>query len=190
MLAYLFWHRPLPDIERETYERGLVAFHQALAKKTGGGFRGSACYRLSPTPWLDEGEGYEDWYLVESSAALDALNEIAVAPDLWDVHAGVSYKTDKGHGGLYRFLSGDADPRAASRTAWLTRPKRIRYQDPLAGILEAAGGSLGVWRKQLVFGPAPEFALLGGASFTLDLPSGWSARYVDRTALFLGESTL
>ncbi len=190
MLAYLFWHRPLPEIEQEAYEAGLTAFHRALAKKSGQGFRGSATYRLSPTPWLGEQPGYEDWYFVDSSADLDPLNEIAVAPDLWDVHAGVSYKTDIGHGGLYGFLTAEADPRAATKTAWLKRPRRIRFQDALAAIVESAATPVSVWRKQLVLGPAPEFALLGGESLALDLPDGWEALYAERRPLFVGEGAL
>ncbi len=42
-------------------------------------------------------------------------------------------------------------------------------------------GPVSVWRKQMVLGPAPEFALLGDDSLALDLPEGWTAQTVERS---------
>ena len=53
MSAYVFWHRPFANIDQETYEAALTAFHRELAKRPCGGFQGSATYRISEIPWLD-----------------------------------------------------------------------------------------------------------------------------------------
>ncbi|MCH8240892.1 MAG: hypothetical protein IIB62_12780, partial [Proteobacteria bacterium] len=161
--AYLFWHQPFSDISHVAYEDALVAFHRELAKRTCDGFQGSATYRISETPWLDGIPAYEDWNFVESSASLDPLNKMAVAPDMWDIHAGISSKTDIGHGGIYYHVLGVADPKALTRTAWLKRPRGIRYEGPLKEITDQVTGPVSVWRKQMVLGPGFEFAVLDGA---------------------------
>lgn len=183
MSAYVFWHRPFANIDQETYEGALTAFHRELAKRPCDGFQGSATYRISETPWLDGMPGYEDWNFVESSAAFDALNEAAVAPDMWDVHARISSKTDVGHGGIYYHVLGDPEARALTRTVWFKRPRGIRYEAPLQEISETVEGPVSVWRKQMVLGPGFEFALLGDSALALDLPEGWEALYVERKLL-------
>lgn len=180
MLAYIFWHRPYPTVATPDYEAALTTFHDALGKNSSPGFRGSATYRISETPWLCGKAGYEDWNLLDSSAAMDPLNESAVAPDMWDTHAAIAEQTDFGHGGLYRYLLGAADPLPLTRAWWLKRPRGIRYQQPLAEIAESMEGPVSVWRKQMVLGPAPEFALLTSASTEPGLESGWEAFVVER----------
>ncbi len=186
MSAYVFWHRPFADTGQEVYEAALIAFHSELVKCNCEGFQGSATYRISETLWLDRMPGYEDWNFIESSAALDPLNKMAVAPDMWDVHAGISSKTDAGHGGIYYHILGNANPNEFTRTAWLKRPRGIRYEEPLKKIAETAKGPVSVWRKQMVLGPGHEFALLGDTFLTLDIPDGWEVNYVDRTLLHSG----
>ena len=183
MTAYLFWYRPFADVAQDAYEAALIDFHRALVARGCPGFEGSATYRISAAPWLDGQSGYEDWNFVESSAGLDPLNKTAVAPEMWDVHAGISGKTEVGHGGLYYHILGDADPRALVRTVWLTRPRGIRYEAPLREIVAQAKGPVSVWRKQMVLGPAPEFALLGDTSLALDLPESWATQTVERSLL-------
>ena len=53
MLAYVFWHRPAEDVEREDYEARLRAFHATLDVP-------SASFRLHLLPWR-HADGYEDW---------------------------------------------------------------------------------------------------------------------------------
>lgn len=187
--AYVFWHRPFADIDKGAYESALTAFHRDLVKRTCNGFHGSATYRISETPWLDGIPGYEDWSFVTSSASFDPLNKMAVAPDMWDVHADISSKTDIGHGGVYYHIFGDADPKALTRTAWLKRPRGIRYEASIKKIADQVMGPVSVWRKQMVLGPAFEFALLGNQSLNLDLPDGWEALYVDRVLLNAGTAS-
>jgi hypothetical protein len=182
MLAYIFWHRPYPTVEKPAYEAALTRFHNALGKTSCPGFRGSATYRISETPWLDGKVGYEDWNLLDSSAAMDPLNEAAVAPAMWDTHAAIAEQTDFGHGGLYRYLLGEADPSPFERVFWLTRPRGIRYEAPLSAIADQTGEAFAfsLWRKQMVLGPAPEFALLTDATDTPSLPADWRLLEVRR----------
>ena len=74
------------------------------------GLEASATYQISEVPWLSGLPGYEDWCFMTSSAALDTLNNAAVRPERWNVHAAVSCKTDFGHGGLYYHLHGAEKP--------------------------------------------------------------------------------
>ena len=58
MLAYVFWHRPRPDVDLGAYEEAQRSFHSSLGTT-------SASFRLAELPFDDGGSGYEDWYLVE-----------------------------------------------------------------------------------------------------------------------------
>ena len=184
MLAYIFWHKPFADVTATDYEAALAAFHADLGGSGSPGLISSATYRISETPWLDGAPGYEDWCFVESSAALDPLNKAAVAPERWDVHAGISSKTDYGHGGLYYLLSGDIARATATRTVWLKRPRGIRYEQPLSEILEGARGVLGCWRKQMVLGPGHEFVIVGDGSLQVHAPQDWESLAVSRDPVY------
>src|SRR5260370_1668113 len=70
-LAYVFSHRPAEGADAADYETALKRFHASLAGSPPVGFLGSSTFRT--------GDRYSDWYLVESSAALDFLNEAAVS---------------------------------------------------------------------------------------------------------------
>jgi hypothetical protein len=115
MLAYLFWHAPLAAVETQDYEAALLDFQADLARARPSGFAACATYRISEVPWLDSRKRYEDWYFVRASAHLDALNEAAVAPERWDVHAAIASKMQLGYGGLYRHFYGDEQPLAGTR---------------------------------------------------------------------------
>lgn len=180
MLAYLFWHVPLAEVEPSAYEAALMKFHRHLADGSPPGFARSTSYRISAVPWLGNRTGYEDWCFVESSSALETLNQAAVDPTRWDVHAGISYKTEFGHGGLYYHLSGEVLPLDGSRLVWLKRPRRIRYETPLKEIIGSSNGFLSCWRKFMVLGPADEFAIVGDDTLRVEIPPGWQALAVDR----------
>ncbi len=183
MLAFLFWHRPYPEVEPAAYEEALTSFYTALAETTCPGFQGAATYRISETPWLGDRKGYEDWTLLDGSWAMDPLNEAAVSPAMWDTHAAIAEKADFGHGGLYQHLQGDIDPTRLPRVWWLKRPRGIRYEKPLKAIAGSVEGPVSVWRKQMVLGPAPEFALAALSRGKPALPEGWQAFAVEREAL-------
>jgi len=184
MLAYIFWHRPYPEIPAASYETALIAFHQRLVEAAPPGFQGSAAYRISPTPWLGDREGYEDWYLVDASWALDPLNRWAVAGPMETAHAAVAGLMEIGAGGLYTLVWGEPTSPPRSAAAWLTRPRGIRYEPVLAELRERLGGPLVCWRRQMVLGPAPEFALVGPPSLDPIPPPGWQTRRVERICLW------
>ena len=183
MLAYLFWHVPLAEVEKSDYEAALIDFHRHLAHDPPQGFECSTTYRISSVPWLNNRTGYEDWCFLEFPSALDALNKAAVKPERWDVHAGVSYKTEFGHGGLYYHLIGETLPLDGSKVVWLKRPRRIRYESPLREIIDSSRGFLSCWRKLMVLGPADEFAVVGDATLEIWVPPGWQAIAVNRQRL-------
>lgn len=183
MLAYIFWHTPFSDIDVREYETALLDFHMDLAAAPPAGLEGSATYRISEMPWLNGLPGYEDWCFITSSAVLDALNKAAVRPERWNVHAAIASKTDFGHGGLYYHLHGAEQPIAGERVIWLKRPRGIRYEQALRDIVDGSKGFLSCWRKQMVLGPADEFAVVGNSSLEVSVPQGWQTRVVERRYL-------
>jgi hypothetical protein len=98
MLAYVFWHRPRAGVDTARYEAALVAFHRELAGEALDGVHGSATYASE--------SGYEDWYFVEASFALDTLNTAAAGGRLAEFHSAVAALTGDMSAGLYRDVDG------------------------------------------------------------------------------------
>ena len=139
---------------------------------------------ISAIPWLDDRAGYEDWNLVEASWALDPLNRFAVTGPMEAAHGRIAGLMDVGHGGLYQLVLGDGRLPDRSRVCWLSRPRGVPdHGAVLEDICGRAGAATSCWRRQMVLGPAPEFAIVGGADLRLDLPEGWDGLYVDRERL-------
>jgi hypothetical protein len=202
MLAYVFWHRPLDGSAVEAYERAQIAFHRSLAHAPPAGFQSSAVFRIpahpAGLPWL-EGPGYEDWYFVEDYTALGVLNMAAVSHGHRTVHDEVAHRFGAGAGGLYGLIEGHPPvaPGAfdqESVAVWVGRSPGIERRalgDLLGDGMDSQHASL--WRRQLVFGPAPEFCLLAGNRTKLGLPAGvaptrlpegWTATVFEREALW------
>jgi len=80
LLAYVFWHWPQPQVDVSEYETRLRDFQKTLRDHPPPGFRDSVVFRVGGMPWIQAERGYEDWYLVEGSVALDPLNDAAIAP--------------------------------------------------------------------------------------------------------------
>jgi hypothetical protein len=137
---------------------------------------------------------YEDWYLIEDFSALGVLNEAAVGRGHRTSHDEVARRFGSGAGGLYGLLEGQAGAGVlgeASLATWIARPPGSRRQ-ALAELLGDGidPGHASLWRRQLVFGPAPEFCLLAcevpeGVAPTR-LPAGWEATTLEREALWHG----
>lgn len=204
MLAYLLWHRPTAGVEREAYEDAAQEFHRSLAHTPPAGLRGSALYRLKRPAWFAQAGGaedeeiYEDWYLVEDFTALGVLNETAVAHGHRSAHDQIARRFGAGAGGLYGLLDGHAHLGASDGVVdepwpaiWIARPPgapRAEFGELLADGIDPRRSSL--WRRALVFGPAPEYCLLApeptaGISATR-LPAGWSASVCLREVLWRG----
>ena len=53
MLAYVFWHWPMSDVEPARYDDDLRAFHAALAQAAPAGFVQSRVFHVGgEAPWL------------------------------------------------------------------------------------------------------------------------------------------
>jgi hypothetical protein len=195
VIAYLLWHRPAEGVERETYEHASEGFHRSLHHSPPAGFRGSALLRLAECPWLAPVREstsiatYEDWYVLDDFTALGVLNEAAVTHGHRSAHDGVARRFGSGAGGLYGLLEGHANLADTSRAVWVSRPPgepRGELAQLLADGIDPAHASL--WRRALVFGPAPEYCLLApetpqGVAPTR-LPSGWRAVTSQREAIW------
>src|SRR6516162_3411969 len=67
MLAYIFWHRPYPNTERQRYEQAILHFQSDLAGSKPPGFIGATSFQIEAVPWLSDLPGYEDWYLLDGT---------------------------------------------------------------------------------------------------------------------------
>ena len=176
MLAYVFWHRPAEDADPAAYEARLGAFHAALAAHPPTGFHGSAALRVSEAPWLPgTGTAYEDWYAVEDWAALGRLNDAAVRGARAEPHGAVAARAGAGAGAVYGLVSGPP-VLAARRASWLAKPPG---GDRGAFHAKLAGPGRSVWMRQLVLGPAPEYAVRSDVPIVLP----FEARAIEAAAV-------
>jgi hypothetical protein len=165
MLAYVFWHRPRAGVAAADYERRLGAFHSRLPAPSG-------CFRISSLPFA-EGEGYEDWYLVDGWADLGDLNAVAISGVRRDPHDAVAEAADEGWGGVYALIRGDRRPPLSAR--WVSKPAGESYEVFLDTVQART-----VWQRQMVLGPAPEFCVVEDG----DVAPGAAA--ATRTVVYLG----
>ncbi len=168
MLAYVFWHWPQPQVDVSEYEARQRDFHQALRHHPSPGFRDSAVFRVSSLPWIQGERVYEDWYLVEGSAALDPLNDAAVAPACRAAHDAAARLAAGGTAGLYRLRAGQAAFDQAKFGCWFGKPAGMLYND-FYKLLAPATSQPGValWGRQMTLGPTPEFCLHSAAPLAL-----------------------
>src|SRR2546430_15683173 len=104
MLTYVFWHQRESKIAREEYQERLVAFHRILRERQPQGFLFSMVLEMAQLLWMEEGrEAYEDWYIVENSAALDPLDEAAVTGICRKAHHQGGRMAGGWGGGVYWF---------------------------------------------------------------------------------------
>lgn len=173
MLAYVFSHRPGAGVEVAAYEEVLREFHRTLAAHRPHGFVSSLTYRI--------GDGYSDWYLLEDSAALDALNEAAVSGARSTSHHAAARMAVDGVGKLLSLVAGQHDA-AAECEIRFAKPRGMAYADLYAGLLPATEEpGAGLWRRMMVLGPAPEFCLT--SSFPLELPAVMRPEIVTRSRI-------
>jgi hypothetical protein len=169
MLGYVFWHWPTPSIDVTRYEQLQRDFHAALASSAPAGFRASCVYRVegeASAAWLGPARasnvpGYADWYLLENSAAIDELNVAAVSGVCEQPHTAVAQVMAQGAGSLFA-LRGDTSPALSSirHITFLTKPRPMAYPDFYAQLSGVVPRESTLWRRALVLGPTPEFALL------------------------------
>lgn len=149
MLAYVFWHRPAPDVPRAAYEARLGAFHAAIGVP-------SAWFRVGALPWMPGDEdGYEDWYLVDDFAALGELNVRAVTGSRRAPHDAAAAGAAWGTAGVYALKRGEPRLEEVRFASWHHKPRGRSHE---AFEAELRGAS--VWQRQLVLGPTPEYVAL------------------------------
>jgi hypothetical protein len=160
MLAYVFWHWRRGDVPAARYETLQRAFHAALRDAPSPGFLGSRSLALTGAPWAGGGgEAYEDWYLVEDSAALDPLNTAAVSASRQAAHDAAAVVAAGGTAGLYGLRSGRT-VEAPGVATWFAKPDGTSYATLFAvfePLVRRSGG--GLWCRHMVLGPTPEFCL-------------------------------
>lgn len=175
MLAYVFWHWPRPGVDSETYVDHLVAFHRTLNANKPAGFNGSRVFRMRGASWLEtSGDAYEDWYLLDDSAALDRINEAAVSGVCEAPHNLVAREAADGTAGLYRVKFGNilAEPLFA---LWLSKPDGVSYTD-FYQVLRPIIPDAALWQRQMTLGPTTEFLI--HSATPVQLPESWTASQV------------
>ena len=172
-LAYVFFHRPTAGLAAATYEEALRRFHSALATAAPPGFISSTTYRI--------GDGYGDWYLVSSSAALDHLNDAAVSGVRGPAHDAAARMAAEGTGKLLRLAGGEPDLAAASEVRF-SKPTGMSYEDLYRRLEQWTGGSgVSLWRRMMVLGPPPEFCLVTASP--VQLPAEMNPEVLTRTRI-------
>jgi len=174
MLAYVFWHWPQANIDRGAYEDHQREFQQTLAANKPDGFQESVVFRIRGASWLNTAdEVYEDWYLLDDSAAMDPLNDGAVSGACEEPHNRVAREAADGIGGLYRLREGVARPDQAKLAIWLSKPAGVSYKtfySDLHSLTSQPGVAL--WGRQMTLGPTTEFCI--HSQTPIELPPGYS----------------
>jgi hypothetical protein len=159
LLAYVFSHRPASGVDVRDYEATLRRFHATLASAPPPGFLGSSTFRV--------GDRYSDWYLVDGSAALDALNEAAVSGARTPAHDEAARMAVDGVGKLYSLVGGEP-PSGSGFEIQFSKPQGMGYAD-LYELMQPISGRPGMafWRRMMVLGPPPEFCLVAPSDIEL-----------------------
>jgi hypothetical protein len=158
LLAYVFWHEPRAGVAARDYEAAHREFHEVLWRSRIPGLLALRVYRLDAIPWLPgRPSGYEDWHLLEDSAALDRLNEAAVTQARQLPHDRIAAMAAGGTAGLYGLRSGAlVEPTVAY---WLSKPAGTSYPDFNISMKPFIEGGGCLWSRRMTLGPTPEFCL-------------------------------
>lgn len=186
MLAYVFWHWPQPGVGAESYVAHLEGFHRTLAANAPPGFQRSFVFGIADADWLQTRDpAYEEWYLLDGSAAMDPLNDAAISGACETPHNLVAREAAGGTGGLYRLRAGTEDLSNARFAVWLAKPDGVTYRDfydALAALTSQANVAL--WGRQMTLGPTTEFCL--HSQTPLQLPPGYTGRQLPLTSVIRG----
>src|SRR5260370_7301968 len=138
--VYVFWDWGYGSGEESVYERGIIEFQEALRRQRPSGFEYSVVLKVERAPWGGRDGGvYEEWYVVENSAALDGLNEAAVSGVCREPHNRVAEDAAGGAGGLYRLRVGEVGLATTRAALWFAKPAGLSFGG-LYGMLQAWGG--------------------------------------------------
>jgi hypothetical protein len=126
-------------------------------------------FRIAAIPWLGGRAGYEDWHLLEGSAALDVLNRAAVSGMRQIPHDRIAALATDGIAGLYGIRQGrPIDPRVAY---WLSKPAGMSYADFEASLAPSIAEGCCLWGRRMTLGPTPEYCLHAPAARALPYPA-------------------
>ena len=164
----------------------LESFHRTLAANKPDGFRHSVVFRIEHANWLDTTEpAYEEWYLLDDSAAMDRLNDAAVSGACEEPHNRVAGEAAGGTGGLYRLRSGEEILSQARFAVWLAKPDGVSYRDFDDALTSLTSQpNVALWGRQMTLGPTTEFCL--HSQTPVQLPAGYTGRQLPLTSLIGG----
>jgi hypothetical protein len=171
MLGYVFWHWKTNSLPDDQYEARLRDFHHSMAQHPPHGFRQSAAYAISGAAWAANGApAYEDWYLVDNSAALDSINSGAISAPRREPHDEVAGFVVGGTAGIYQLRHGEPLGSQAAYAYWLAKPNGVTWE-AFIGQFENALSSVAhtLWERYMVLGPTPSIVL--HTAQAIDLPS-------------------
>jgi hypothetical protein len=184
MLAYVFWHWPQSHIDHDSYVDHLIDFHQTLAANKPHGFQQSAVFRVRGASWLNTNdEAYEEWYLLDDSAAMDPLNDAAVSGVCEEPHNRVAREAADGTGGLYRLRLGHEKLSETKYALWLSKPAGVSYKDFYAAMDQLTSQpGVALWGRQMTLGPTTEFCI--HSRNPIELPRGYSGLQPQITRIY------
>ena len=187
MLAYVFWHWPRETVPRDRYRDLLRDFHLSLGRRRPSGFLESSAFEIPGASWIPRSaSAFEDWYLLEGSAALDLLDRGAVEAPHQAAHETVAAAAAGGAGGLYRLRAGRPLGGEARFAMWFGKPDGVSYRELYALLEPRTSAGEPLWGRQMVLGPAPEFCL--HARTETPLPAPIAAATIPLNPLFPGAS--
>ena len=174
MLAYVFWHWHKDTVSQDQYEADLQRFHEILSLNKTAGFNGSTVFSIEKADWLQTpGTVYEEWYLLDDSAAMDPLNHAAVHDACEEPHNTVARNAAGGAAGLYLLRYGNETLSKARFATWINKPEQMSYRDfyqSLESLCSQPG--IALWGRQMVLGPTTEFCLHSETQPTLPAQYG------------------
>ena len=157
MLAYVFWHVPRAGVAAREYESAHREFHDVLRAAGVPGLLGLGVFRLSSIPWLGGQAGYEDWHLLEGSAALDVLDRAAISEARQKRHDRIASLAADGTAGLYGLRMGARIVPAMAY--WLSKPAGMGYAAFESSLAPLIADGCCLWGRRMTLGPTPEFCL-------------------------------
>jgi hypothetical protein len=189
MLAYVFWHWPQSDIDRDSYINHLIDFHNTLSANRPPGFHHSVVFCVHGASWLNTtSEAYEEWYLLDDSAAMDPLNDAAVSGACEEPHNRVAREAAGGTGGLYRLRAGHGQLSESRFAVWLSKPAGVAYRDFYAALQPLTSQpEVALWGRQMTLGPTTEFCI--HSSSPIELPPGYSGLQPQITLIYSSDNS-
>jgi len=141
-----------PTVGSIAKKRRVGRFQNDLAGSKPPGFIGATSFQIEAVPWLSDLPGYEDWYLLDGTWAMDPLNAFAISGHVQAPHDSVAAMMEQGHGGLYTNAGGESMPAPRSTIHWLTRPRGSQWRPAIEAVRGSCrrrhGGDRWFWDRR------------------------------------------